>query len=30
VRGGTGGELFDGAVGEVDLDLAAGVGHGRY
>jgi hypothetical protein len=27
VRGGTGGDLFDGAVGEVDLDLAIGHGH---
>jgi hypothetical protein len=29
VRSGPGGELFDGAVGEVNLDLV-GVGHGRY
>jgi hypothetical protein len=27
VRGGAGGELLDGAVGEVDLDLV--VGHGQ-
>jgi hypothetical protein len=30
VRSRAGGELLDGAVGEVDLDLVAGVGHGRY
>jgi hypothetical protein len=30
MRGGAGGELLDGAVGEVDLDLLGGVGHGRY